>query len=80
MIERCEIPPDALLRRYRVDGTYTDCYATGSAGRITLARFVEAFYTTRLFRLERFVLALGGMPSTDFGPWARPRPAPDQVR
>ena len=65
MIAPCEIPPDALLRRYRVDGTYTDCYAAESAGRITLARFVEAFYTTRLFRLERFILGLAGMPSTD---------------
>ena len=34
-----------------------DCYSTGLPGHITQARFVEAFYTTRVFKLERFILA-----------------------
>jgi len=35
-------------------------------GAITHAAFIEAFYTTRLFKLERLVLALlAGRPSSD---------------
>jgi hypothetical protein len=65
MIEPCEIPPRALLLKYRTDGAFADCYATHVAGGVTLARYVEAFYTTWLFKLERGVLALAGRPSSD---------------
>lgn len=65
MIVASEIPPGALLQTYRVDGTFADCYRTTLPGRIPLAAFVEAFYTTRLFKLERLILALVGRPSTD---------------
>ena len=65
MIEPCEIPPGSLLEKYRVDGTFADCYVTTLPGRVTLAEFVEAFYTTPLFKLERFVLAVVGARSTD---------------
>ena len=64
-VERCEIPAGALLGRYQVDGTYADCYATLAPGRVDLPRYVEAFYTTPLFRLERMILALAGLRSTD---------------
>ena len=65
MVEPCAIPPGALLQRYRAEGTFADCYTAAVTGRVTLARFVEAFYTTRLFKLERFALGLAGRPSTD---------------
>ena len=45
---------------------YTDCYAVFVPGVTTLAEFVEAFYTTRLFKLERWLLARAlNLPATD---------------
>lgn len=61
-----ELPPGALLIRYCGRGAYTDCYVTTVPGRITQARYVEAFYTTPLFKAERLLLTwLAGRPSTD---------------
>jgi hypothetical protein len=53
----CTPPPDALHRHYADEGGYVDCYAARFAGRVALPEFVEAFYTTWLFRLERWILA-----------------------
>ncbi len=65
-IEACELPPGALLHRYRDEGAYTDCYTTALAGPVSHAAYVEAFYTTSVFKLERWVLArLVARPSTD---------------
>ncbi|MDO8297840.1 MAG: hypothetical protein Q7T19_15545 [Caulobacter sp.] len=59
-------PPGALLGRYGGGGGYADCFAVTVPGPVSQAAFVEAFYTTALFRLERLVLAvLAGRPSTD---------------
>lgn len=61
-----ELPPEALLTKYGGQGGYTDCYATEMARPISHAEFVEAFYTTPLFKLERLILALLlGRPATD---------------
>ncbi|MFU8865492.1 MAG: hypothetical protein ACNA7O_16390 [Rhodobacterales bacterium] len=64
-IRECELPDDAFLRRYHVDGGYTDCFVTTVPGHIPRARYVEAFYTTWLFKAERIVLALAGHTSSD---------------
>ena len=65
-IHRCELPRGALLRQYEHEGAYADCYATQVAWRVSHAEFVEAFYTTALFKAERLVLAwLVAKPSTD---------------
>jgi len=65
-IRQCELPEGALLRKYQLDGAFADCYVTEVASRICHARYVEAFYTTALFKLERLVLAwLASRPSTD---------------
>lgn len=62
----CPIPEQALLRRYCDGDSYTDCYTTTVAGHIRQADYVEAFYTTWLFKLERWVLSwLVHRPSTD---------------
>ena len=62
----CQLPPDALLNRYVAAGAYTDCYVTTLASEISLAEFVEAFYTTPVFRIERLILRLTvSRPSTD---------------
>lgn len=52
-----ELPPGSLLAGYRSGGAYTDCFVATIPGRITQARYVEAFYTTPLFRVERWLLA-----------------------
>ncbi|MEP7068763.1 MAG: hypothetical protein ABI789_05955 [Usitatibacter sp.] len=60
------MPGDALLCKYLHAGTYTDCYVTEVAGRISHTEYVEAFYTTGVFRIERLLLAwFVSRPSTD---------------
>jgi len=60
------LPDDSLLAAYARRGAYADCYATSVPGHVALPQFIEAFYTTPLFKLERWVLAvLLRMPSTD---------------
>lgn len=65
-IQSCDLPQHALLRRYQIDNAYADCYSTEIAGAISQAQWVEAFYTTRLFKTERLILKwLASRPSTD---------------
>lgn len=65
------LPDNALLARYlpgnraSADSGYTDCYVTTAPGDICLEDYVVAFYTTWLFKLERFILRWVGRPSTD---------------
>ena len=89
----CQLPPDALLHRYRAAGAYTDCYVTTVARDVSLAEFVEAFYTTPVFKLERLILRLFfSRPSTDseatqlargelssFAAWSVEARAPNQL-
>ena len=66
-IRPCPLPEASLLSRYRLQqGAYTDCYSTEIAVRVTQADFVEAFYTTWVFKLERTILKWAvAKPSTD---------------
>lgn len=60
------LPPGALLGRYEGAGGYTDCLVATVPGHLTHAAFVEAFYTTPLFKLERLALSvLLARPSSD---------------
>ena len=60
------LPISALLTKYANSGAYTDCFTTEIRGTVSLAEFVEAFYTGRLFKLERLLLRLFlSKPSTD---------------
>lgn len=64
LIRPCPLPPKALLTRY-ADG-YADCYTTELSHAVTHAQFVEAFYTSNVFKVERFFLMLIlSRPSTD---------------
>lgn len=55
-----------MLRNYREAGAYTDCYAIDVARTVSQADYVEAFYTTWVFKLERLLLAwFVSRPSTD---------------
>ena len=58
MISACELPAAALLNRYRGDGGYADCYATELPRQVSHAEYVEAFYSTWLFKVERLLIRL----------------------
>jgi len=65
-IAPCELPAGALLGTYRDAGAYTDCFAADMPRAVSQAEYVEAFYTTWVFKLERWVLAMFvAKPSTD---------------
>ena len=65
-IEKCPVPTNTMLASYLKDGTYTDCYTTEIPRHIPFSEFVFAFYTTFLFKLERFILNWTvAKPSTD---------------
>lgn len=61
-----ELSDGALLQSYVAKGAYTDCFATDVAASVSLAAFVDAFYTSAAFKCERFVLAWAvAKPSSD---------------
>ena len=54
------------LGAYAARGAFTDCYALSLPFTVSLPQFVEAFYTSRLFKLERWLLAKAlNLPSSD---------------
>ena len=65
-IQPCPHPDNSLLSKYRKEGAYTDCYATDISMSVSHARYVNTFYTTFVFKLERFILKwTASRPSTD---------------
>src|SRR5260221_12785433 len=92
-IRTCELPDGALLSRYSGSGAYADGYVAEIAKTVSPAEFVEAFYTTAVFKLERWILRLlVSRPSTDaqakqlaqgelgsFAAWSVEARAPDQL-
>lgn len=61
-----ELPPESLLQSYRQAGAYTDCYSIEITAAVAQGDYVEAFYTTWVFKLERQLLAwFISRPSTD---------------
>ena len=65
-VEPCGIPAAALLRRYQDGDGYADCFVTEVEGEVSQAEFIEAFYTTPLFKVERAILKwFASRPSTD---------------
>ncbi len=65
-INKSPLPEEALLRLYLRNGHYTDCYSTDISRSVTHSQYIAAFYTTFLFKIERFILSLAvSRPSTD---------------
>ena len=65
-IKNSPLPEKALLRLYLRDGHYTDCYSTDISQSVTHSQYIAAFYTTFLFKVERFILRWAvSKPSTD---------------
>jgi hypothetical protein len=60
------LPKGALLERYRDSGAYTDCFVADVDGAVAHSEYVRAFYTSWLFKVERFILTLTvNKPSND---------------
>ncbi len=71
-VRREAVAEDSLLRTYRGDtrperwGRYGDCFSLIAERRVSLTDFVFAFYTSPVFRIERFLLgAFAGAASSD---------------
>jgi hypothetical protein len=92
-IDPCPLPPNSLLQRYAAGGGYADCYTTELPRTVSHAEFVEAFYSTGVFKIERWILRWAvSRPSTDdeaaqlargerngFAAWSVEARAPDQL-
>jgi len=55
-IKKCSVPTDTLLHRYLSNDIYADCYCTEISRHVSFPEFIFTFYTTPLFKLERFIL------------------------
>lgn len=65
-VVRCDLPENSLLSEYRDRGAYTDCYATEVDREVSQIDYIQAFYTTVPFRVERTILKWAvSKPSTD---------------
>lgn len=63
---RQPVPAEALHKHYADAGGHADSFCTEAAAPVTLPQFVEAFYTSPLFRMERWILTIAtDHPSTD---------------
>lgn len=61
-----ELPAVSLLQAYSERRAYTDCFHIDLPRDVSLADYIEAFYTTWLFKVERLVLTtLVAKPSGD---------------
>ena len=92
-IQKSSLPHGALHASYAREGAYTDCYSTLIPRPVTHAEYIHAFYTTWLFKLERWVLSWAvNKPSTDeqarqlangeitnFAAWSLELRSPDQL-
>lgn len=66
IVQACDLPAGALLGKYVEQGAYTDCFCVEVARKVSHPEYVEAFYTSRLFKVERVLLAgFVSRPSSD---------------
>ncbi len=60
------LPIGTLLERFREAGDYTDCFVIDVDGAVAQSEYVRAFYTSWLFKIERFILTWAvNKPSND---------------
>lgn len=60
------LPEQSLLQRYVDSGDFTDCYSLDIQQPVSFEQYVEAFYCSWLFKLERWILTWAvRRPSTD---------------
>ncbi len=58
------LPSNALSAAYKEQGAFVDCYYIDIATDISLAEYIQAFYTTAIFKLERSLLSLATFKRT----------------
>jgi hypothetical protein len=57
MVDVTPLPDDALLQVYAARSEcYTDCFSAVIPREVSLAQFISAFYSTKLFGVERVIL------------------------
>jgi len=66
-IKACPLPDISLLNTYKNNGSYTDCYTTDILTDISHQQYIQAFYGTNIFKLERAILK-----------WTLAKPSSDQ--
>jgi len=65
-VRPCPVPQDSLLHAYQDRDGFADCYVAGMPGAVSQAAFIEAVYTSGLFKVERTLLQhLAARPATD---------------
>jgi len=65
-VRPCDVPMQTHLSSYKDGLGYADCYVVEMPGEVTQAAFIEAFYTSPLFKIERVILGLvASKPATD---------------
>ena len=65
-VQPCEVPLNSLLRSYKERVGYADCYVAEVPGSVTQEAYIEAFYTSPLFKVERTILKyLASRPASD---------------
>ncbi|MDF1668425.1 MAG: hypothetical protein P1U83_02320 [Roseovarius sp.] len=66
-VQQVQVPEGSFLDHFaRQDGVYADCFAVEINSDIAFGDYIEAFYTTPLFKAERLILRLiAKAPSTD---------------
>jgi hypothetical protein len=89
----CALPADSVLAAYAGSSAYTDCYVGVLPRAVAQSEYVEAFYTTPVFKIERWLIArFLSRPSTDaqirqlangelraFAAWTVEQRKPDQL-
>lgn len=62
----CDVPSGTMLASCRDDNAYADCYRINQDQTALLSEYIEAFYTSAIFKLERGILGLvRGKGATD---------------
>lgn len=52
------LPDRALSKHYEKKGSYTDCFFIDIPRKVSSEAYLEARYTTSLFKVERRILSL----------------------
>jgi len=92
-IQESKLPEKALSSKYVCYGAFTDCFFIDIPHKVSFEEYIEAFYTTPLFKLERVLLSIfARKPSTDenakqlalgsvteFSAWTVENRLPDQI-
>lgn len=61
-----KLPKKALSLKYVSSGAYIDCFFLDISRKVNLEEYIEAFYTTPIFKIERTILSIfAHRPSTD---------------